>query len=195
MDAMAAARPKLCSYLHLPVQSGSTDVLRAMRRGYHREAYLAKIAGLRERIPELSFGTDIIVGFPTETEADFQQTLSLIEEVGFDTVYSFAYSVRPGTAALTLGPDLPEDVKFERLARLNDIQKDIQARRNLSFIGRDVDVLVEGPNRRNAGEWTGRTSEARWVHFPGESAPGRIEKVRVAQVSAFSLRGEIVVGA
>ncbi len=195
MDAMAAARPKLCSYLHLPVQSGSSDVLRAMRRGYHREAYLAKIADLRERIPELAFGTDIIVGFPTETEADFQQTLSLVREVGFDTVYSFTYSVRPGTAALTLGPDLPDDVKFERLARLNEIQKSIQARRNQSWIGRDVEVLVEGPNRRNAREWTGRTSEARWVHFPGESAPGRVERIRVAQVSAFSLRGEIVVGA
>jgi tRNA-2-methylthio-N6-dimethylallyladenosine synthase len=96
---------------------------------------------------------------------------------------------------LDLGPDLPDEVKFERLARLNEIQKDIQARRNQSWIGRDVEVLVEGPNRRNAREWTGRTAEARWVHFPGESAPGRIEKVRVAQVSAFSLRGEIVVGA
>ena len=195
MDAMASARPRLCSYLHLPVQSGSSDVLRAMRRGYHREAYLAKIAGLRARIPELAFGTDIIVGFPTETEADFEQTISLVQEVGFDTVYSFAYSVRPGTAALSLGPDLPEGLKFERLARLNEIQKDIQARRNRSWIGRDVEVLVEGPNRRNAREWTGRTSEARWVHFHGESAPGRVERVRVAQVSAFSLRGEIVVGA
>lgn len=195
MDAMASARPKLCSYLHLPVQSGSSEVLRAMRRGYNREAYLAKIAGLRERIPELAFGTDIIVGFPTETEDDFQQTLSLLNEVGFDTVYSFAYSVRPGTGALSLGPDLPEEVKFERLARLNGIQKDIQARRNQSWIGRDVEVLVEGPNRRNSQEWTGRTSEARWVHFLGDSAPGRVERVRVEQVSAFSLRGEIVVGA
>ena len=195
MDAMAAARPKLCSYLHLPVQSGSSDVLRAMRRGYHREAYLAKIAGLRKRMPELSFGTDIIVGFPTETEADFQQTLSLLQEVGFDMVYSFAYSVRPGTAALGLAPDLSDEVKFERLARLNEVQKAIQARRNQSWIGRDVEVLVEGPNRKNAREWTGRTSEARWVHFRGESAPGRVETVRVAQVSAFSLRGEIVVGA
>ena len=195
MDAMAAARPKLCSYLHLPVQSGSSAVLRAMRRGYDREGYLGKIRGLRDRIPELSLGTDVIVGFPTETEADFQQSLSLLEEVGYDTVYSFAYSVRPGTAALSLGPDLPDELKFERLARLNDLQKTIQARRNESWIGREVEVLVEGPNRRNAEEWTGRTPEARWVHFNGNSAPGRLERVRVAQVSAFSLRGEIVVGA
>jgi tRNA-2-methylthio-N6-dimethylallyladenosine synthase len=195
MDAMAAARPKLCSYLHLPVQSGSTDVLRAMRRGYDREGYLDKLRGLRDRMPNLSFGTDIIVGFPTETEADFRQTLSLVEAVEYDTVYSFAYSVRPGTAAIGLGPDLPEELKFERLARLNAIQKSIQERRNQSWIGRHVEVLVEGPNRRNDREWTGRTPEARWVHFHGESAPGRVETVRVAGVSAFSLRGEIVVGA
>jgi tRNA-2-methylthio-N6-dimethylallyladenosine synthase len=195
MDRMAAARPTLCSYLHLPVQSGSSDVLRAMRRGYDREGYLTKIKGLRDRMPELSLGTDIIVGFPTETEDDFRQTLSLVEEVGFDTVYSFAYSVRPGTAAADLVLNLPEELKFERLARLNAAQKTIQERRNQSWIGRDVEVLVEGPNRRNEQEWTGRTPEARWVHFRGESAPGRFETIRVATVSAYSLRGEIVVGA
>jgi tRNA-2-methylthio-N6-dimethylallyladenosine synthase len=195
MDGMAAARPKLCSYLHLPVQSGSSDVLRAMRRGYDREGYLEKIRLLRERIPEIAFGTDVIVGFPTETEEDFKQTLSLLEAVEYDTVYSFAYSVRPGTAAANLGVDLPEELKFERLARLNAIQKAIQERRNQSWIGRKVEVLVEGPNRRNDREWTGRTPEARWVHFPGKSAPGRVETVRVAGVSAYSLRGEIVAGA
>jgi tRNA-2-methylthio-N6-dimethylallyladenosine synthase len=195
MDAMAVARPKLCSYLHLPVQSGSSRVLSAMRRGYDREGYLAKIRGLRARIPELCVGTDVIVGFPTETEEDFQHTLSLLHEVDYDTVYSFAYSARPGTAAPRLGPDLPEEVKFERLARLNAIQRSIQERRNRTWIGRSVEVLVEGPNRRNAREWTGRTPEARWVHFGGNSAAGRIELVRVAQASAFSLRGEIVVGA
>ena len=195
MDAMAAARPKLCAYLHLPVQSGSSKVLRAMRRGYDREGYIAKIRALRDRIPELAFGTDIIVGFPTETEEDFRQTLSLLEEIEFDTVYSFAYSIRPGTAAVDLGQDLPEELKFERLARLNAVQKTIQERRNHSWIGREVAVLVEGPNRRNDREWTGRTPEARWVHFPGHSAPGRVETVRVDGASAYSLRGEIVAGA
>jgi tRNA-2-methylthio-N6-dimethylallyladenosine synthase len=195
MDAMAAARPKLCSYLHLPVQSGSSRVLSAMRRGYDRDGYLAKIRGLRARIPELCLGTDVIVGFPTETEEEFQETLSLLHEIDYDTVYSFAYSARPGTAAPSLGPDLSEDVKFERLARLNAVQKSIQERRNRSWIGRSVEVLVEGPNRRNDREWTGRTPEARWVHFGGNSAPGRFERVRVAQASAFSLRGEIVAGA
>jgi tRNA-2-methylthio-N6-dimethylallyladenosine synthase len=195
MDAMAASRPKLCSYLHLPVQSGSSAVLAAMRRGYDRQGYLAKIHGLRERMPDLCLGTDIIVGFPTETEADFEETLSLVSEVGFDTVYSFAYSVRPKTAALELGPDLAEEVKFERLARLNELQRAIQERRNRDWIGRTVSVLVEGPNRRNHLAWTGRTPEARWVHFDGDSAPGRVETVRVADASAYSLRGEIVIGA
>ena len=195
MDAMAAARPKLCSYLHLPVQSGSSDVLRAMRRGYDRAGYLAKIEALRARIPEISFGTDVIVGFPTETEKDFEDTLSLLSEVEYDTVYSFTYSVRPGTAAAEFGADLPEALKFERLARLNELQREIQARRNLAWIGRDVAVLVEGRNRKNTSAWTGRTSEARWVHFDGDTAPGRLETVRVADASAYSLRGEIVIGA
>jgi tRNA-2-methylthio-N6-dimethylallyladenosine synthase len=195
LDAMAAARPKLCSYLHLPVQSGSTDVLRAMRRGYDREGYVAKIAGLRRRIPEICLGTDIIVGFPTETEDDFEKTLDLLREIEFDTVYSFAYSTRPGTTAASLGPDLAEDLKFDRLARLNAVQKSIQERRNQNWVGREVDVLVEGPNRKRLGEWTGRTPEARWVHFGGHSAPGQVERVRVRRASAFSLRGEIVVGA
>jgi tRNA-2-methylthio-N6-dimethylallyladenosine synthase len=191
MDAMAAARPKLCAYLHLPVQSGSSRVLRAMRRGYDRDGYLAKIAGLRDRIPELSLGTDVIVGFPSETEAEFGETLSLLEEVGYDTVYAFAYSPRPRTEALHVGQDVPEATKFERLARLNELQTSIQARRNQRWIGRAVEVLVEGPNRRNADEWTGRTPEARWVHFKGQTAAGRVETVRISRVSAFSLRGEI----
>jgi tRNA-2-methylthio-N6-dimethylallyladenosine synthase len=195
LDAMAAARPKLCPYLHLPVQSGSSAVLHAMRRGYDREAYLAKIGGLRERIPEICLGTDVIVGFPTETEADFEQTLALVREVEFDTVYSFVYSPRPQTAALDLGPDIPSALKFERLARLQDVQNAIQERRSQSWVGREVAVLVEGPNRRYRGGWTGRTPEARWVHFEGDSAPGRLETVRVAQASAYSLRGEIALGA
>ena len=195
MDAMAASRPRLCSYLHLPVQSGSSEVLRAMRRGYDREGYLAKVQGLRSRMPELCLGTDVIVGFPTETEDHFEQTLSLLEQVEFDTVYSFTYSIRPGTVAPTLAPDLPDDLKFGRLARLNALQKTVQERRNRRWIGRNVEFLVEGPNRRNERGWTGRTPEARWVHFEGASAPGKVENVLVSQVSAYSLRGEIIGGA
>lgn len=194
MDAMAAARPKLCPYLHLPVQSGSTAVLRSMRRGYDRDTYLEKIDGLRRRMPELAFGTDVIVGFPTETEADFQETLTLLSAVAFDTVYSFTYSARPGTAAAA-GVDLPAGVKFERLARLQALQKGIQERLGQRWVGRAVDVLVEGPNRRNPLEWTGRSAESRVVNFSGRTAPGRIENVRIVHASAYSLRGEIARGA
>ena len=118
LDAMAEASPIVCPYLHLPVQSGSTEVLRAMRRGYTREKYLDKIEGLRRRIPGMTFGTDIIVGFPTESVANFEETLSLLDDVGYDTVYSFAYSPRPGTAALELVDDVPHGEKIERLQTL-----------------------------------------------------------------------------
>lgn len=191
MDAMAAARPKVCPYLHLPVQSGSSAVLRAMRRGYDRETYLAKIEGLRRRIPGISLGTDIIVGFPTETEDEFAETLSLLREVGFDTVYSFAYSARPGTAAAGL-EDLPVDLKLERLNRLQALQNGIQSSRNLDWIGRTVEVLVEGPSEKRPSRWTGRSPEHRVVNFSGRAVPGRLSEVRITGASAFSLRGESV---
>jgi len=195
MDAMAEASPVLCPYLHLPVQSGSSAVLRTMRRGYDRPGYLGKIAALRERIPGLCLGTDVIVGFPTEGEPEFQETLSLLEEIEFDTVYSFTYSTRPGTAAVGLGADLPSDLKFERLARLQALQRAIQERRGTRWLGREVDVLVEDANPRRPGGWTGRTPEARIVHFEGPSAPGRTERIRVTETGAFSLRGTMSVGA
>ena len=195
MDAMAAAHPVLCPYLHLPVQSGSDRVLRAMRRGYDRERYVATIRGLSSRIPGLTFGTDVIVGFPSETESEFEETLSLLREVEFDTVYSFTYSSRPGTSALEVGPDLPGELKMERLARLQELQRGIQERRARAWVGKTVEVLVEGPSRRSASEWTGRTPESRVVNFEGPSAPGRTENVRIVSSSAFSLRGEIQNGA
>jgi tRNA-2-methylthio-N6-dimethylallyladenosine synthase len=193
MDAMAAASPTVCPYLHLPAQSGSSKVLRDMRRGYDREGYLAKIAGLRKRMPEMLFGTDIIVGFPTETEEDFELTLSLLDEVRFDTVYSFAYSPRPGTKALELGDALPVDVKMERLHKLQERQKKMQEKRNREMVGRRVEVLVEGHSKRDGSGWTGRTPEHRIVNFAGTSAAGRLESIKIVDSSAFSLRGELVI--
>jgi tRNA-2-methylthio-N6-dimethylallyladenosine synthase len=190
MDAMAAAGSRLCPYLHLPVQSGSSDVLRAMRRGHDREAYLRKIEGLRRRIPGLALGTDFIVGFPSETARDFEQTLSLLEAVRFDTVYAFAYSARPGTAALELGDPLAAEEKRARLRRLQDRQREIQEQNNRAWIGRDVEVLVTGLDKREGSKWTGRTPENRVVHFAGESAPGRLERVRVLAATAYSLQAE-----
>ena len=190
IDAMAASRPKVCPYLHLPVQSGSSAVLRAMRRGYDRGRYLEKISRLRRCIPDLRFGTDIIVGFPGETDEDFRDTLSLLEEVEYDTCYSFTYSPRPGTAAPGLGKAVPLSEKLERLARLQALQKEIQARRNRAWIGQEVQVLVEGPSKRDPDEWTGRNPENRVVNFAGPSRPGRVETVRIIDSSPFSLRGD-----
>jgi tRNA-2-methylthio-N6-dimethylallyladenosine synthase len=191
IDAMGAARPTVCPYLHLPVQSGSTNVLKNMRRGYDRETYLRKIDALRQAMPGISFGTDIIVGFPGESEEDFQQTMSLLEAVRFDTVYSFAYSPRPSTKALEL-IDLPLEVKLERLKRLQQRQKQIQEERNAEWVGREVEVLVEGESKRDESRWTGRSPEHRVVNFDGEAAPGTLQRVRITGSTAFSLRGKSV---
>ena len=194
MDAMADAQPKVCPYLHLPVQSGSSAVLRSMRRGYDREGYLAKVDALKARIPDLSLGTDMIVGFPTETDDDFEETLSLLEEVQFDTIYSYVYSPRPGTAALEMRDETPVAIKQERLARLQARQRSIQQARNRAWIGRQAEVLVEGPSKLDVDEWSGRTPEYRVVNFRGASAPGRLETVRIVRSGAFSLRGEPLQG-
>jgi tRNA-2-methylthio-N6-dimethylallyladenosine synthase len=191
IDAMAAARPKLCPYLHLPVQSGSSAVLREMRRGYDREGYLQKIEALRSSMPELCLGTDIIVGFPNETEEAFEQTMSLLEEVRYDSVYSFAYSARPQTKALELD-DLPLALKLERLNRLQLRQKQIQEAGNRRWHEREVEVLVEGRSKRDAGKWSGRIPEHRVVNFTGEAVPGTLQRVHVTGSTAFSLRGEAV---
>jgi tRNA-2-methylthio-N6-dimethylallyladenosine synthase len=192
IDAMAASRPQVCPFLHLPVQSGSSAVLRAMRRGYDRDGYLRKVEQLRDRLPDLQLGTDVIVGFPTEAEQQFQETLSLLEEVRFATCYSFAYSPRPGTAALALGDAVPVHVKLERLNRLQALQKPIQERLNRELVGQQVQVLVEGPSKRDGTAWTGRTASNRVVNFDGPSEAGRLETLRITGASAFSLRGEKV---
>jgi tRNA-2-methylthio-N6-dimethylallyladenosine synthase len=191
VEEMAAARPKLCPYLHLPFQSGSSAMLRAMRRGYDREGYLERILRVRRLLPEISFGTDVIVGFPGEGEAEFLETVSLIEAVSFDTVYSFAYSPRPRTSALLLGDPVPEPVKLRRLAELQARQKEIQERRNAARVGTRVEVLVEGRRVKNAGEWSGRAPDNRIVNFSGDAAPGRIVRVEVTRSSAYALYGRV----
>jgi tRNA-2-methylthio-N6-dimethylallyladenosine synthase len=195
IDAMAASRPKLCPYLHLPFQSGSSAVLRAMRRGYDRDGFLDRILRVRRRMPEMSFGTDVIVGFPGEGDAEFRETLDLLGAVEFDMVYSFAYSPRPGTAALALGDPVPLAVKLDRLALLQARQKEIQERRNAGRIGTRVEVLVEGPSLKNAAEWSGRGPDNRVVNFCGDAAPGRLVPVEVTRSSAYSLYGHVAVPA
>jgi tRNA-2-methylthio-N6-dimethylallyladenosine synthase len=190
IDAMARARPKLCPYLHLPVQSGSDRVLLAMRRGYDRAGYLQRIDALRRAMPELRFGTDVIVGFPSETDADFQETLSLLEHVGFENVFAYTYSTRPGTAALELGDPFTEERKLERLHALHARQNMAQLDSMRRWVGQDVTVLVEGRSKRDATRWTGRTPENRLVHFPGEARPGTLHTVRVTDATAFCLLAE-----
>ncbi|MGB9606446.1 MAG: MiaB/RimO family radical SAM methylthiotransferase, partial [Bryobacteraceae bacterium] len=187
--------PVLANQVHLPVQSGSNRVLERMRRQYTREEYLEKIEWIKSARRPIALSTDIIVGFPGETEEDFEQTLSLLDEVGYDSVFSFKYSARPNTAALALDGHLPEEEKGRRLAILQEKQRAIQLRRNSAWIGRRVEVLVETYNP-GTGQWVGRSPENRVVNFssPGgaaDSLAGRYVEVLVTRAGPNSLAGEM----
>src|ERR1700746_709298 len=156
--------PTLCDHVHLPVQSGSTRVLDAMQRLYTREQYLERISWIKAARREISLTTDIIVGFPGETEAEFQQTLSLLDDVEYDGVFSFKYSPRPNTPALNLDDAIPEDEKARRLAVLMERQGDIQKRRNQRHLGEVVEVMIEGKNKAR-GQWIGRISQNKTLNF------------------------------
>ncbi len=186
--------PVLANHVHLPVQSGSTRVLERMGRQYTREEYLRRIDWIRSARRPIAISTDIIVGFPGETEEDFQQTLALLEEVGYDSVFSFKYSARPNTPALELDGHLSDQEKGRRLSILQEKQRAIQLRRNSQWIGRVVEVLVEGLNPAT-GQWIGRTTENRVVNFVadklnGESLLGRYLNVRLTRAGPNSLAGE-----
>jgi tRNA-2-methylthio-N6-dimethylallyladenosine synthase len=189
MDAMRSV-PTVCNHLHLPAQSGSDRVLQSMNRGYTRARYLSKIDYLRKTVPDIAFSTDIIVGFPGETDSDFQDSLTLLREVEYDQVYAFAYSPRPGTEAPRLDSALPEDVKQTRLRELLALQESIQVRRNGDLIGRTFEVLVDGTGRLNNGLLKGRTRCNRIVHFPGPARRGDHVDVRITRAHAHSLIGE-----
>jgi len=182
--------PQVCDHLHLPVQSGSSKVLHSMRRGYDREKYLAKVEELRREVPGIALSTDVIVGFPGETEEEFQETLTLVREVRFDQMFSFVYSARPGTVAGMLADRTPVERKTERLMELQALQKEIQLESNARLVGRIEEVLVESPSRRAAEEWAGRTTSNRVVNFhaPGVR-PGEFVRVRITGSGANSLRG------
>ncbi len=190
--------PVLCDHVHLPVQSGSTRMLKRMRRDYTREEYLRRIESVRGSRRDVSLSTDIIVGFPGETEEDFEHTLSLLEEVGYDSVFSFKYSPRSNTAAISYKEQVPEDVKSERLSVLQEKQRHIQIRRNADLIGREEEVLVEG-RREKFKQWIGRTTQNRVLNFadpsgfsPGEDLRGGYCRVRVTGSGPNSLVGELV---
>jgi len=195
-DSLVAAYaevPKLANYLHLPVQSGSDRILSLMKRGYTRLEYCQKIRRLRAVRPDISLSSDFIVGFPGETEADFEQTLGLIAEVGFDQSFSFIYSRRPGTPAAALPDEVPHEVKQERLARLQ-AQVDAQARRiSEAMVGSTQRVLVERPSRRDPRQLAGRTENMRWVNFDGPATlVDRFAEVRITEAMPNSLRGRLV---
>ncbi len=185
--------PRLASHLHLPVQSGSDRVLRRMGRGYTREAYLQRVAALRAARPGLALTTDFITGFPGETDADFEDTLSLLEEVAFDGSFSFVFSRRPGTAAAHLHDREPVDaaVARARLARLQSVQARLSTASLQALVGREVEVLVEGPSRHDGDVVAGRTSCFRMVNLPGgPDLRGRLVPVRVTRAATHSLLGE-----
>jgi tRNA-2-methylthio-N6-dimethylallyladenosine synthase len=188
------AVPALCNHVHLPVQSGSTRVLREMLRTYTREEYLEKIAMIREARRPISVTSDIIVGFPGETETDLEETLSLLDAVQYDGVFAFSYSPRPNTTARLMPDAIPEEEKGRRLARVMDRQREIQLARNETFVGKTFEVLVDGASRR-AGQWSGRCSSNRVLNFtsPRTDLLGEYVQVQVSRAGPNSLVGEQVV--
>jgi tRNA-2-methylthio-N6-dimethylallyladenosine synthase len=188
------AVPTLCDHVHLPVQSGSTRVLDAMQRLYNREQYLERIAWIKAAKRDISITTDVIVGFPGETESDFDETLSLLEDVGYDCVFTFKYSPRPNTPSLSLEDAIPDEEKARRLEVVMARQREIQIARYKRYVGADVEVMVEGYNAPRR-QWIGRTSQNKTLNFTAQGGPkvGSYTSVRVTASFPNSLVGEMVV--
>jgi tRNA-2-methylthio-N6-dimethylallyladenosine synthase len=195
-DALVEAHrdlPQLARFLHLPVQSGSDRILAAMKRGHTVLEYKARIRRVREARPGISISSDFIVGFPGETERDFEATMKLVEEIGFDQSFSFAYSRRPGTPAANLHDEVPADVANARLRQLQAAINDNARRISEAMVGTVQRILVEGPSARDPHELTGKTENMRNVNFPGQPRlVGRFVDVSITEARANSLRGEIL---
>jgi tRNA-2-methylthio-N6-dimethylallyladenosine synthase len=191
--AAMAECESVCEHAHLPLQSGSTRVLKAMRRTYSRERYLRLVRDLRDAIPDLALTTDIIVGFPGETEDDFRETLEVVEEVGYDGAFTFVYSPRQGTEAAAMPSQVPEDVKRDRIERLVEVVQRIAHERNQDRVGRAEQVLVEGPSRTDPSILRGRTRRNTTVNFAGTSTPGSLVDVRIDDATSTTLKGEELV--
>jgi tRNA-2-methylthio-N6-dimethylallyladenosine synthase len=179
----------VCEHAHLPLQSGSSRVLKTMRRTYSRERYQRLVDDLRAGIPDLALTTDIIVGFPGETEYDFRETLEVVEEVGFDGAFTFVYSPRAGTEAAAMPDQVPDEVKRDRIERLVEVVQRVAAERNAQRIGRVEEVLVEGPSRHDQQLLRGRTRRNTTVNFSGEAAPGELVPVEIAGATSTTLSG------
>ncbi len=180
---------KVTKYIHLPAQSGSSSVLQRMRREYTREEYMEKVSMIRSLIPEMVIGTDIIVGFPGETEGEFEETLKLLEEVRFDNLYSFKYSPRKGTLASRMKDDVPKEVKVQRLMKVQNLQKKIQWEKNKNFVGKMVKVLVTGKSRKDSSIFAGRDEGNRVVNFRGNVKIGEVCTVLIEEATPHSLKG------
>jgi tRNA-2-methylthio-N6-dimethylallyladenosine synthase len=187
--AAIAECPAVCEHVHLPLQSGSSRVLKAMRRTYTRERYLELVARMRAAIPDVAFGTDIIVGFPGETETDFAETLKVVDEVGFDSAFTFVYSPRAGTEAAAMPDQIEHEIKIERMERLVELTQQIAQERNAARVGGVEEVLVEGPSRTDESVLRGRTRRNTTVVFAGVAEPGELVPVLIEDTTSTTLRG------
>ena len=188
--AAHAELPSLCEHIHLPLQSGSSPILKAMRRTYNRERYLDRVAMIREHVPDCAITTDIIVGFPGESDEDFEQTMEVVEEVRYDGAFTFIYSPRRETEAATLENQVPHEVKRERMERLVDAVQRIQHERAQRFVGRTMEVLVEGPSRTDPSKLRGRTRHNKTANFTGLAQPGEMAQVEITAATSTTLAGE-----
>ena len=183
----------ICEHIHLPVQYGADKLLKAMNRVYTVEAYKALVARIRRALPEVSLTTDLIVGFPGETDEDFREMLDFLREIRYDAAYTFKYSPRSGTPAATLPEQVPEELKKERLQQLMDVQNEISLAINQELLGRVMEVMVEGPSKNDGQVWMGRTRTDKIVLFPhGQEQPGDFMQVKITQPQTWVLKGESV---
>jgi tRNA-2-methylthio-N6-dimethylallyladenosine synthase len=186
-----AELPSLCEHIHLPLQSGSSRILKAMRRTYDRERYLDRVALIREHIPDVALSTDIIVGFPGESEEEFEQTLDVVERVHYDSAFTFLFSPRRGTEAAEITEGIvSHPVKVERMERLLEVVQRRARERAQRFVGRTLEVLVEGPSRTDPERLRGRTRHNKAVNFTGLAAPGELTQVKIAAATSQTLSGE-----
>lgn len=184
---------KVVPHLHLPLQSGSSHILARMNRGYSKEDYLALVKAVKETVPDMSLTTDIIVGFPGETDEDFAQTMEVVREVRYDSAFTFVYSPRVGTPAAKMHNQVPEQTKKERIMALVELQKQISEEINQSYVGKRVEVLVEGESKTNPDALASRTRTNKLVHFSGsQELIGRLVNVRITQATPWTLYGEVV---
>jgi tRNA-2-methylthio-N6-dimethylallyladenosine synthase len=184
-----AELPALCEHIHLPLQSGSSAVLKRMRRTYDRRRYMDRVSLIREHVPDCAITTDVIVGFPGETEADFEQTLEVVDEVGYDGAFTFVFSPRRETEAAEMDDQVPHPVKVERMERLVALVQRRAAERAERFVGREMEVLVEGRSRTDETKLRGRTRHNKAVNFEGTASPGELVQVEIAEATSQTLAG------